>query len=174
MVFGEKTKGYKYLTLNEREVRASSGIMLLLGFIAFVNGFVLQNFIVIPYIAGFLLINFLIGLFIGSKYAPTIFIGKYFVKKQTPIPIGAIQKKFAWSLGAILATIILILSIMLQNNPMLFGPVCMLCLICLILLYFETVFAICFGCKLYYLAIRLKLIKKPKDNPKCMGDSCEL
>ena len=41
-------------------------------------------------------------------------------------------------------------------------------------MYFESVFGICVGCKLYYLAIKLKLIKKPKDNPKCMGGSCEI
>lgn len=172
--FGEFIDGRGYKVLDERRMRASAGIMLLLGLIAFINGFILRSFIVIPYISGFLMLNFLIGIFINPKFSPTIFIGYLFVRKQSSLPIGAIQKKFAWSLGLGLATIIFILSLFLLNDPTYFDPVCMLCLICLILLYFETAFGICIGCKLYYLFIFLKIFKKPEEKPNCMGDSCEV
>ena len=172
--FGEEIKGKKFKVLNERSIRASAGIMLLLGLIAFINGFILQKFIVIPYIAGFLLLNFLIGVFLNPKFSPTMLLGDWIVSKQKPIYVGAIQKKFAWSLGIGLSAIITGLSSQLVSNPNLFPPVCLLCLTCLILLYFESVFGICIGCKLYYLAIRLKLMKEPKEKPNCMGDSCEV
>jgi len=44
----------------------------------------------------------------------------------------------------------------------------------LILLYLETAFGICVGCKLYFLSIKLKLLKKPAVRPNCMGDACEV
>ena len=172
--FGEYIEGRGYKVLDERRMRASAGIMMLLGLIAFINGFILRNFIVIPYISGFLMINFMIGIFINPKFSPTVFIGYLFVRKQSPLPIGAIQKKFAWSLGLGLATVIFVLSLYLVSDPTYFDPVCMLCLICLFLLYFETAFGICIGCKLYYLFIYLKILKKPKERPNCMGDSCEV
>ena len=170
--FGKYIEGSNYKVLDERRMRASAGIMFLLGLIAFINGFILQNFIIIPYIAGFLMLNFIVGIFINPKFSPTLFVAYLFVRKQSPLPIGAIQKKFAWSLGLGLSAVIFGLSLYLVNDPRYFEPVCMLCIICLVLLYFESAFGICIGCKLYHLAIRLKLLKQPKEKPNCMGDAC--
>ncbi len=155
------------------EVRGSAGIMLLLAIVAFINGFILRDFVVIPYISGFLALNFIIGIFFSSKFAPTIFISQLVVKKQTPFYIGAIQKRFAWGLGLVLSTTIFILSLFLLQDITFFDPVCLLCLICIALLYLETAFGICVGCKLYNLAIKLKLIDAPEEKPNCMGDSCD-
>jgi len=44
----------------------------------------------------------------------------------------------------------------------------------LVLLYLETAFGICVGCKLYFLSIKMKLLKEPKEKPNCMGDACEV
>jgi len=148
--------------------------MLLLGLIAFINAFILQKFIVIPYIAGFLMLNFIIGIFINPKFSPTLLIAYIFVHKQSPLPIGAIQKKFAWSLGLGLSAAIFILSLFLIKDISYFEPVCLMCLICLVLLYFETAFGICIGCKFYYFFIDLKIIKEPEEKPNCMGDACEI
>lgn len=172
--FGEYLNGSAYKVLDERRMRASAGIMLLLGMIAFVNGFILNEYIVITYIAGFLTLNFLVGIFINPKFSPTVFIGYLFVRKQSPLPIGAVQKKFAWSLGLGLSTTIFILSIYLLDDVTYFQPVCILCLICLVLLYFETAFGICIGCMLYRLTIYLNILPKPKENPNCMGDTCDI
>jgi hypothetical protein len=147
--------------------------MFLLGIIAFINGFILQKYAIIPYISGILALSFLIGIFINPKFSPTVFIAYLFVRKQSPLPIGAVQKRFAWSLGLILTTTIFILSLFLLKDVSYFEPVCMLCLVCLTLLFLETAFGICVGCKLYFLSVRYKLLKKPVGNPNCMGDSCD-
>jgi len=170
--FGEYIEGKNFKIIDERRMRASAGIMFLLALIAFIYGFILQQYIIIPYVAGILMLNFIIGIFINPKFSPTVFIGYLFVRKQSPLPIGAIQKKFAWSLGLALSTAIFILSFYLLNDVSYFEPVCMLCLICLLFLYLETAFGICVGCKLYFLAIRLKLLKKPLERPNCMGNAC--
>jgi len=172
MAFGELKEGRDYRTVDERQMRASAGIMFLLGLIAFINGFLLQRYHVIPYISGFLLVNFLIGLFISPKFSPTIILAKFITANQSELPIGAIQKKFAWSLGLILVSTIFVLSILLQSNIAFFEPVCLFCIICLFLLFFETAFGICVGCQFYFLDLRLKLLKAPKVKPNCMGDSC--
>jgi hypothetical protein len=155
-------------------MRASAGIMLLFGTIASINGFALKNYEVIPYIMGGFVINFLIGIFINPKFAPTVLLAWLFVRKQTALPIGAIQKKFAWCIGLTLSSTIFVLSIFLQSDVTFFQPVCMLCYICLLVLYLETAFAICLGCKLYDLFIFLKILPKPKEKPNCMGNSCEV
>ncbi len=170
--FGEYIEGKSFKVLDERRMRASAGVMLFLGIIASVNAFILQNYIVVTYISGFLMLNFMIGVFINPKFSPTVIIGYLVTYNQSPLPIGAIQKKFAWSLGLTLAATIFVLSFFLLKDINFFQPVCFLCLICLMLLFLETSFGICVGCKLYYVAIGLKLLKKPVEKPNCMGDAC--
>lgn len=170
--FGEYIEGRNYKVLNERVVRGSSGIMLLVGFIAFIYGFIIKDYIVLPYLSGFLALSFLIAVFINPIFAPTVFISWLLVRKQSPLPIGAVQKRFAWSLGLALTTTIFILSLFLLSDVSFFDPVCMLCLVCLLFLFLETVFGICVGCQLYHLSVRLKLIPQPKEKPNCMGDAC--
>lgn len=172
--FGELNESKTFKVVDERVWRASAGIMLFMAIIAAINGFILKNYIVIPYVSGFLMLNFLIGVFINPKFSPTVFLGKVFTYRQSPLPIGAVQKRFAWSLGLFLSTLIFILSFFLLKDESYFTPICQLCLICILLLYVETAFGICVGCKIYYLFIRLKIIKKPEVDPNCMGDACEV
>jgi len=171
--FGKYVDGINYKVLDERQVRGSSGIMFLFGLAALVNGFS-GNYSVIPYISGFLLFSFLVAVFINPKYSPTMLLASVFVRKQTPLYIGAVQKRFAWSLGIALSGAIFVLSIFLLTDATYFEPLCQLCIICLILLYLETAFGICVGCKLYFLSIKMKLLKEPKEKPNCMGDACEV
>lgn len=172
--FGSKIEGVSYSVLNERVVRAGSGIMLLIGAIASIQGFILHNYAVIPYLTGFLLLNFLISVLVNPKLSPINVLAWIMVRKQQPLYIGAVQKRFAWTLGTLLSSVIFILSLYLQSNTSYFEIVCFLCLVCILLLYLETAFGICIGCKLYFLAIRLKLIKKPIEQPNCIGDACEV
>ncbi len=146
--------------------------MLLVGVIASINGFVVKNYAILPYLTGFLALNFFIGIFVSPKLSPTMAVSKLLVRKQCPLPIGAIQKKFAWSLGFLLTGATFALSLLLVNDASWFEPVCMLCLICLLFLFLETAFGICVGCKIYFLAVKLKLLKPEPVTPNCMGDAC--
>jgi hypothetical protein len=170
--FGDFSGEHGYRILDERVMRGSAGLMLLVGVAAFINGFILKNYAILPYQSAFLVVNFAIGIFINPKFSPTVALARLLVFRQSPLPIGAIQKKFAWSLGLTLSTAIFALSLLLVNDASWFEPVCMLCLVCLLFLFLETAFGICVGCQLYFLAIRLRLIKRPDVRPNCMGDSC--
>jgi hypothetical protein len=169
--FGKYVDGINYKVLDERQVRANSGIMFLFGLAALINGFS-GNYSVIPYISGFLLLSFSVAVFINPRYSPTMLLGSVFVHKQTPLYIGAVQKRFAWSLGMALASAIFVLSFFLLKDASYFEPLCRLCIICLVLLFLETAFGICIGCKLYFLSIKMRLLKEPAEKPNCMGDAC--
>ena len=172
--FGEYIDDIPYKVLDERKMRASAGIMFLLGIVAFINAFILQQYIVVTWVSGILMVNFMIGIFINPKFAPTVLLGSLFTYKQTPLPIGAIQKKFAWSLGLTMAAAIFVLSFYLLNNVSYFDPVCSLCLLCLVLLFLETAMGICVGCKLYFASLWLRILPKPKVRPNCQGDACKV
>ena len=171
--FGEHTQGVSYKTVDEHVIRLSAMILLLLSLVAFTNGFMMRDFELLPYLTGFMMINFFMGVVINVKFAPTMIIAKLLNKKE-PLPIGAVQKHFAWSLGLFLSSITFILSLFLLDDVRFFEPLCMLCIFCTTLLYFEAIFNVCIGCKLYHLALKMKLLKEPQEKPKCMGDSCEI
>jgi hypothetical protein len=81
---------------------------------------------------------------------------------QTPEYVGAAQKKFAWTIGLVLATIIFLLLVVMNSTSFITGIICQ---ICLIFLFFEAVFGICLGCKFY------PLFHKEKTQ-YCPGEIC--
>ena len=104
--FGETVEGYDIPVLNEREIRATAGILFLFAFIAIMIAIFKHNFEMLKYfILGFL-VDFIIRLFISPKFSPTLVMGRLIVSRQTPEYVGATQKKFAWVIGLALAIII--------------------------------------------------------------------
>jgi hypothetical protein len=78
--------------------------------------------------------------------------------------VGAQQKKFAWIIGVFLsATMFVLLIVMNVTGPFTGG----VCLLCLIFLFFESVFGICLACKVY----RLMYGEKAQ---YCPGEVCDV
>ncbi|MDP2888460.1 MAG: DUF4395 domain-containing protein, partial [Bacteroidota bacterium] len=142
--FGEDVPGYNIPVLNEREVRAAAGILFLFTYTALMAIMFKGYFPLIKYVITGFLIDFIIRVFINPKYSPTLILGRLIVKNQTPEYVGAAQKKFAWIIGVVLATITFIHIVVVNARSPITG---LICLICLIILFFETAFGICLGCK---------------------------
>jgi len=144
--FGETVKGYNIPVLNEREIRASAGILFLFMLIALMLILFKGNFLMIKYMITLFLTDFIIRVFVNPKYSPTLIIGRLIVGRQNPEYVGAAQKKFAWVIGLVLASIMFILLVVVNA----FSPITgIICLICLIFLFFESAFGICLGCLFY-------------------------
>ncbi len=162
--FGETVEGYDIPVLNEREIRATAGILFLFAFIAIMMAIFKGSFEMLKYfILGFLL-DFIIRLFISPKFSPTLVIGRLIVSRQTPEYVGATQKKFAWVIGLALAIIMFVLIVLVNSYSVITG---LICLICLIFLFFESAFGICLGCLTYGWFYG----KKAK---YCPGEICDL
>ncbi|MHC1739791.1 MAG: DUF4395 domain-containing protein [Anaerolineaceae bacterium] len=162
--FGETVEGYSIPVLNEREIRASAGILYFFMFLAWMLVIFKEEFFMIKLINTMFLIDFIIRMFINPKYSPTLIIGRLFVRKQTPEYVGAAPKKFAWTIGLVLASTIFLLLVVMNSTSIITGIICQ---ICLIFLFFEAVFGICLGCKFY------PLFHKEKTQ-YCPGGICEV
>lgn len=163
VAFGEDVAGYPIPVLNEREIRASAGLLFLAVFTSFLFAVLKQNFIPIKYIITVFLADFLVRVFVNPKYAPTLIIGRMIVRNQVPEYVGAKQKKFAWIIGVILATVMFVHLVVINA----YGPISgLVCLSCMIFLFFESAFGICLGCKVY------PLIYKEKAQ-FCPGEVCD-
>jgi hypothetical protein len=162
--FGENVQGYETRVLNEREVRAAAGILFLATFLALMFIMFKGNFVPIKYIITIFLADFLIRVFISPKFAPTLILARLIVSKQTPEYVGAPQKKFAWIIGVVLSATMFVFFNIVNAYSMITG---IICLVCLIFLFFESAFGICLGCLFYPL-----FFKKKATN--CPGDVCEV
>jgi hypothetical protein len=136
--FGEDVPGFTIRVVNEREVRAAAGILFFATFLSL--------------------------MFINPKYAPTLILARLIVRNQVPEYVGAVQKKFAWIIGVILAATMFVHMVLMNA----FSPITgIICLICLIFLFFESAFGICLGCMVY------PWIYKEKAQ-YCPGEVCDV
>ena len=161
--FGQQRPEYAVPVLNERAVRAGAGLLFLLAMVAFMNAWLTGNFAPTRvFVVGFL-IDFGLRLGVNPRYAPSLVIGQWLVRHQQPEWTGAPQKRFAWSIGLLLALTMLYL-VVIQGVV---GPVNLLvCALCLLLLFFESAFGICVGCWLYNRW-------RPEQAQLCPGGACD-
>ena len=162
--FGEEVEGYNIPVLNEREIRAAAGILFLATFTSLLFILFKGNFVPIKYVIVIFFADFLIRVFINPKFSPTLILGRLIVHNQTPEYVGAAQKKFAWIIGVLLSGTMFVFFIIVNAYSPITG---IICLICLIFLFFESAFGICLGCLFYPLFFKEKV-------QLCPGDVCEV
>jgi hypothetical protein len=162
--FGETVPGYRIPVLNEREIRAAAGLLFLMMFTTILTIGITQSFTPLKYAIVAFLIDIAIRVFINPRYSPTLIVGRWIVRNQVPEYVGAKQKKFAWIIGLVLALTMFTLMVVANTYSPITG---IICLICLIFLFFETAFGICLGCRFYSLVYREKA-------QYCPGEVCEV
>ena len=162
--FGETVEGYKVPVLNEREIRASAGLLFIAMFFAWMLVIFRESYFLIKFVNTIFLTDFIIRVMISPRYSPSLIIGRLIIGGQTPEYVGAAQKKFAWTIGLVLASIIFLLLVVMNSTSFITGIICQ---ICLIFLFFEAVFGICLGCKFYPLFHREK-------TQYCPGEVCDV
>ena len=162
--FGENVSEYDFPVLNEREIRAAAGILFLATFTSLMFIVFTNNFLPIKYVLVVFLADFTIRVFISPRFSPTLIIGRLIVGNQTPEYVGAKQKKFAWVIGFILSAVMFTLIVVVNSYSPITGVIC---LVCLVFLFFESAFGICLGCKFYPLVFK----QKPE---RCPGEVCDV
>ena len=162
--FGENVEGYNIPVLNEREIRASAGILFLATFISLMLIVFKNNFLPIKYVITLFLTDFIIRVFVNPKFSPTLIIGRLIVGNQVPEYVGAQQKKFAWIIGVALSATMFIFMVVVNSYSPITG---IICLICLVFLFFESAFGICLGCKFYSMFYKEKA-------QYCPGEVCDV
>ena len=160
--FGQDIPEYDFKVINERDARASAGIMFALGLLSLFSFIMSKNLFWTELFSITFIAEFFVRVFINPVYAPYMLLGSFIVSNQEPEWVEAKPKKFAWVLGAILG---LIMAYFIINNilsPIRFS----ICVLCLILLFLESAFSICLGCIVYK--------KLNKQLYKCPGGVCEV
>ncbi len=162
--FGETVEGYPIPVLNEREIRAAAGLLFFAVFLSLMFIVFKADFVPIKYVITMFLTDFIVRVFVNPRYSPTLILSRLIVGNQTPEYVGAPSKKFAWTIGLTLAAIMFIFLVVVNSYSPITG---IICLICLIFLFFESAFGICLGCKFYSMIYKAKA-------QYCPGETCQM
>lgn len=159
-----------YGVVNEREVRAVAGIMFAIGLSAFwlvlLGGYRELLYIIVP----LFFLEFLLKVVVGPNVSLFRWMVLPLLKKQQPEYVGAIQKRFAWALGLGMATVMLIL---VASNVFGMWPF-LICSLCLIFMFLESVFGMCVGCQIYGVLLKKGILQAPEHKPACAAGVCEI
>lgn len=168
-----------YSLVNERAVRAGTGIMFVLGFFLLMKMYYDFN---LPLAFGGVLllwIDFFIKTFWGAKFSFFMILGALLVSRQESEYVGMLQKRFAWGIGFVLSSIVL----SFISYHLFFASSCsqlisckipfFLCMLCLVFMWLETSVGFCVGCSLYKkLKERGYGTKTDLQNQPCPGGMC--
>lgn len=160
-----------YPVINERAVRAGAGIMFALALFAVSRAYYLSDYTALKFVVGLFFIDFLMKVIVGTRFSPIGTVANWIVRNQTHEYIGVIQKRFAWGIGLLLSSVMSLLLFFLGVT----GPVNLtICSICLTVMFMETSFGICIGCKIYNALLSAGIISTPEYRPACPGNVCAI
>lgn len=159
-----------YPVMNERAVRATAGLMLIVATLAFSQAFFLKNFLPLKIITPILFLDFTIRVLTGpTRFSPFGALGAFLVRNQKPEWVGATQKRFAWSIGIAVALLMTVITNMNITGTL---PLSF-CVMCMSLMWMEAALGVCVGCAIYKWLVHRGLMKAPQFAPACAGGVCD-
>ena len=136
--------------VNENQARAAAGLTMAVGAIAFVYGSFDGLFWPIRTVSALFFVDFLIRVTAGLERSPVGLVAGWMTSRQAPQWVSAKPKRFAWSLGLAMALTMTVLS----NSGVRGVLPRTICLLCLTLMWMESVLGVCLGCKIHALLVR--------------------
>jgi hypothetical protein len=114
--------------------------------------------------------DFLIRVTAGLRYSPTGVLAKALTFNQAPQWVSAKPKRFAWTLGFGMS-----FAMVLITNSGIRGMLPRtICLVCLTLMWMESVLGLCLGCKIHALLVRRGWAGKDAEFEVCANGECQV
>lgn len=192
----------KYGFVNETEIRIATGITLVLGLFSLFLVLFKAEYSIPLVLVSLMVADFILKVFISPQLSIFGIIVRPFLRKWKEIWVGAVQKRFAWSIGIVLSALVLYCILLLGQyitpmewpqmiavtgilemtqinkanstlivTPM--NPTIIVCLICIIFMWSESVVGYCVGCSIYAWLVRKWWIKGYA-NQNCIDGACEM
>lgn len=192
----------KYGFVNETEIHISTGITLVLGLLSLCLVLLKAEYSIPLIFVILMVIDFFLKVFLSPRLSIFGMIVRLFLKKWTEVWVGAVQKRFAWSIGIVLSALVLYCILLLgqyitpmewsqmvavtgileatQNNiangaliVTPMNPTIFACLLCIIFMWSESVVGYCVGCSIYSWLVKKWWMKEYKWQ-NCIDGKCEI
>ncbi len=160
-----------YGVVNERAVRATAGVMFALAFFTMIYSFLTKDLSLLKIILPIYWISFLLQVLVGPNWSIFSITGNFLTRSQEKEYVGALQKRFAWSIGLLLSSIMMLLVFVfkVQGITLLY-----VCGICVVFMWLEVTLGFCAGCYIYAFLRKKGWISEPEFAPVCPGGVCSL
>ncbi len=174
-VFGERIQGLsaqglpvKAGVFNEHQVRAAAGLTLVAGAIAFVYAYFAKQYVPIKLVTALFFVEFLVRVTLGLRYSPFGRVAQWLAGGRPPEWVSAKPKRFAWTLGLVMSLAMTLIT----NNDIRGTLPLTICLICMTLMWLESVLGLCLGCEIYGVMVRRGWIARDEAFEICSGGAC--
>ena len=190
-------KDDSYGFVDENEVRIATGITLVLALFTFFLVVLKGNYSIPLIMVSIILLDFLLKLISPQLSLFWSFV-RIFLKKGSEVWVGAVQKRFAWSIGLVLVGFVLFCILMLGGytgmvNPIMqaiwdstanniasgalivtpMNPTILACLLCIVFMWSESVVGYCVGCHIYGWLVKKWWMREYKWQ-NCVNGVCEM
>lgn len=195
-------KNDKYGFVDEREIRIATGITLVLGLVSLSLVLLRANYSIPLVLVGLMVADFVLKVFFSPRLSIFGSFVRLFLKKWGEVWVGAVQKRFAWSIGIFLSGFALYCTLLLGQYiaPMewaqakavwdilaatqaniasgavivaAMNPTILACFICIVFMWFESVVGYCVGCHIYAWLVKKGWMKEHKWQ-NCVNGVCEV
>jgi uncharacterized protein DUF4395 len=155
---------------DENQVRAAAGLTLVIGAVAFSYAYFAHNYVPLQIVTVVFFSEFLARLTLGLRYSPVGVVARALTRSHPPDWVSAKPKRFAWTLGLGMSFAMVIIT----NSGIRGTLPRTICLICLTLMWMESVLGVCLGCKIHGLLVRRGWVGKDPAFEICAHGACEL
>jgi hypothetical protein len=155
---------------NENAVRAAAGLTMAIGAVAFVYAYFQHRYLGLQTAATFFFVEFSIRVIFGLQYSPTGIVSRFLALRKPPEWVSAKPKRFAWTLGMVLAGAMTIIT----NSHVRGWLPRSICLVCITLMWLESVLGLCIGCEIHGFLVRRGWAQKDEAYEICAGGACEI
>ena len=163
-------KELRAAVFNENEVRAAAGLTMVVGAVAFCFAYFQKNYAPLQAVTTFFFFEFLIRVTLGLRFSPVGLVARVLTLRPAPDWVSAKPKRFAWTLGLAMSFSMMIIT----NSGIRATLPRTICLICLTLMWLESVLGLCVGCELHRILVRRGWATKDPAFEICSQNACEL
>ena len=136
--------------VDEHRVRACAGMTMVLGAVAFACAYFRQVYWPLQVVSALFALDFLIRVTAGLRYSPVGVLAGLLTRRHRPEWVSAAPKRFAWTLGLAMSGAMAVIT----NSGVRGWLPRTICLICLALMWVESVLGLCPGCEIHRLLVR--------------------
>ena len=155
--------------VDENEVRAAAGLTMAIGAVAFAYAYFTAQYMPLQVVATLFFVEFLLRVTVGFRFSPVGALSRLLTFDRPPEWVSARPKRFAWTLGLAMTFAMTIIT-----NVGIRGTLPRtICLICLTLMWMESVLGLCLGCKIYGLMVRRGWRPPSSEFEVCADGSCD-
>jgi Domain of unknown function (DUF4395) len=149
-------------------VRAAAGLTMVIGAAAFSAAYFGEDYVPLQVASTVFFVEFLIRLTAGLRFSPMGLLARAMTHTRPPEWVSAKPKRFAWTLGLALSFSMVVIT----NSGIRGWLPRTICLICLTMMWMESVLGVCLGCKLHALLVRRGWTTKDPAYEVCAGGEC--